>query len=155
MKTFTKYHGPKFYPILKSDNLLLEYLLLRVHYNQQCVLFFACEYGYEQSNTLRAHHFAYYMLKQPLNLQDPLEEIKAVFAVLIGDVGCGTEKKMGRVSNGAAITLPALRAACRRFDILLSEEELQQIMDAAEDSRGCGALGFEGFSRIMRRTAWF
>ena len=94
-------------------------------------------------------------LRSILYLQDPLEEIRAVFAVLSAGIGCGTEKEMRRVSDGDIITLPALRAAGRRFCIRLSEEELLQIMDAAEDRTGCATVGFKGFSRIMRRTAWF
>ena len=78
-----------------------------------------------------------------------------MFAVLSS--GCGGDEEEGMLwsPTGAAIRLPGLRAACRKFDVRLSEAELQLIMDAASENQGRGAVSFEGFARIMRQTAWF
>ena len=68
--------------------------------------------------------------------------------------GGGNGEENGLASGEALITLPGLRTACRRFDVRLSETELQLILDAAADG-GREAVSFRDFAHIMRKTAWF
>jgi Ca2+-binding EF-hand superfamily protein len=82
-----------------------------------------------------------------LTCYDPLDEIRCIFAVLSGKNGGG-----GGGSN--RITLSSLRAACRRFDVKMSEGELQIIFDAV-DYDNSGTVDLEEFTRIVRNTAWF
>ena len=85
--------------------------------------------------------------------QDPLEEIRAIFAALSG------AREMGSDTTGSMresyITLQGLRAACKAFNIRLSDGEIRLMLTVAEKSGLAGAVGFEEFARIMRRTAWF
>jgi Ca2+-binding EF-hand superfamily protein len=86
-----------------------------------------------------------------LTCYDPLDEIRCIFAVLSGKSGGGGP---GRGGRDWRITLSSLRAACRRFDVRMSEEELEIIVGAVDSDRS-GTIDFEEFARIMRNTAWF
>jgi Ca2+-binding EF-hand superfamily protein len=82
-----------------------------------------------------------------LTCYDPLDEIRCIFAVLSGKNGGGSD------SNNR-ITLSSLRAACRLFNVKMSEEELESIFGAV-DYDNSGTIDLEEFTRVVRNTAWF
>ena len=87
--------------------------------------------------------------------QDPLEEIRAVFAILCsGSDNAEDDRTKNECGARTVITLGRLRTSCRLFDVRLSEAELELIFAAAAGPSG-GGVDFEAFARIMRRTAWF
>ena len=85
------------------------------------------------------------MMKGELIVADPLEEIRAIFAVLSGI-------EEGRDPDH--INLNKLRLAAHKFQIRLSEDELQlMIMQVDED--GCGTIDEDEFISVMGFSPWF
>ncbi len=89
------------------------------------------------------------LMKGEINGRDPLEEIRAVFAVL--------ERQDGPTDPLAGfVTLSKLRRACKEFQLLLTDEELLLMIDSVQADGGCnGGVSEKEFSLIMERSIWF
>jgi Ca2+-binding EF-hand superfamily protein len=84
------------------------------------------------------------LMKGELLLTDPLEEIKTVFAGL-----CGMD-----TSEPDVINLSKLHIASQRFNVRLSEKELNTMLHEV-DNDGSAAVDLPEFIRVMSMSAWF
>jgi Ca2+-binding EF-hand superfamily protein len=80
-------------------------------------------------------------------MRDPVEAIWAAFAELSG-VG----DSLG--SDPGVVTVEALRRACDKYDVRLSEDELYQLINDL-DTDGDGSVDKAEYMRLMRHAPWF
>jgi hypothetical protein len=83
-------------------------------------------------------------------MRDPVEAIWAAFTELSG----GGDAGGGGGPDPGAVTVDALRRACIKYDVKLSEDELQQLIDDL-DADGDGSVDRAEFMRLMRQAPWF
>ncbi len=90
------------------------------------------------------------MMKGEISGRDPLQEVRAVFAALSRSAPDERPEHRGK------ITFAKLKAACRDFDVKLSDDELRMmIMDAQQEGGGGGMVSEREFVNIMNLSAWF
>ena len=85
------------------------------------------------------------LMKGELIVADPDEEIKAIFAAL-------SNIEEGRDPNH--ITLSKLRLASEKYEIRLSEDELELMINQIDED-GCGSIDEKEFIHVMRFSPWF
>ena len=100
-------------------------------------------------------------MKGEILLVSPLDAIWAAFSTLSqsndkidksapgSEQSCRTNKLPTNV-----VTLDGLKRACLAYDVKLSNEELQSMMDEA-DKDGGGYVDKKEFMNIMHNTPWF
>ncbi len=97
----------------------------------------------DKSNSLSLEEFIR-LMKGELLMRDPLEEIKIVFAGI-----CDLE-----ASEPGVINLSKLRLASIRFNVRLSENELQMMVEQV-DNDGNATIDLMEFIRVMTLSTWF
>jgi Ca2+-binding EF-hand superfamily protein len=101
----------------------------------------------DQSNSVSLDEFQA-LMKGELTMSDPMGEVKAVFMALSCIEGNG---------NSDIITLNKLRAATQKFNVRLTEEELQIMMSEAntKGDQYNQTIDEDDFMRLMRLSPWF
>ena len=101
----------------------------------------------DQSNSVSLDEFQA-LMKGELTMSDPMEDVKAVFMALSCIEGSG---------NSDIITLNKLRAATQKFNVRLTEEELQIMMSEAntKGDQYNQTIDEGDFMRLMRLSPWF
>ncbi len=100
------------------------------------------------------------MMKGEMMITSPLDAIWAAFASLSSEnngdqvPATASEKKQVSCDGWGTVTIEGLRRACREFNILMSDEELKDMMGAADMDSG-GTVDREEFMRIMHHAPWF
>ena len=84
------------------------------------------------------------LMKGELSMIDPLQEIKAIFMALTSMED----------SDPGIITINKLRLATQKFNVRLSEEELQ-VMISQIDFDGNQKVDEDDFTRVMTMSPWF
>ena len=97
----------------------------------------------DNSDTISLDEFKN-LMKGEILMADPLEEIKTVFAGL-----CGMDS-----SEPDVINLSKLRIASQKFNVRLSEKELNLMLEEV-DNDGNATVDMVEFIRVMSLSAWF
>ena len=100
--------------------------------------------SFDGSDTLTIDEFTA-LMKGELLLADPLEEIRAIFAAV-----SGIEKE----GDSTTISLGKLRLAAQKYQIRLSEDELQLMMMQVDEDAG-GTVDEKEFIRVISFSHWF
>ena len=96
------------------------------------------------SETLTLEEFTT-LMKGELLLADPLEEIRAIFAAVSG---------IEKGGDSTTISLGKLRLAAQKYQIRLSEDELQLMMMQVDEDAG-GTVDEQEFIRVISFSHWF
>jgi Ca2+-binding EF-hand superfamily protein len=97
------------------------------------------------SQTITLHEFTNLMKGEHV-IRNPVDAIWAAFAELSGtDI-------LNSSSDG--VTVEGLKRACDKYDVKLSEGELNQLINEL-DVDGDGSVDKEEYMRLMRLTPWF
>jgi Ca2+-binding EF-hand superfamily protein len=97
------------------------------------------------------------MMKGELMIASPLDTIWAAFASLSRESNCDQVQaptKPAACEELGTVTLEGLRRACREFDVLMNDAELQDMMGTV-DMDSNGSVDREEFMRIMHHAPWF
>jgi calmodulin len=87
------------------------------------------------------------LMKGELSGRDPWEEMRVIFAVLSKDDGSGPQRQ-------DLVTVSKLKAASKAFNVRLSGEELEMMIQEV-DRDGGGTVDFNEYTRILSCSAWF
>ena len=100
------------------------------------------------------------LMKGEIMIASPLDAIWAAFSELSqnGDENDGPasvtkQSKKSKVPKDV-VTLDGLKRACQVYDVKLSEQELKEMMDEADEDGG-GYVDRNEFMNIMHNTPWF
>ena len=100
------------------------------------------------------------MMKGEMMIASPLDAIWAAFSSLSSESNCDqvqatvSRTKQVGCDGWGTVTIDGLRRACHEFNILMSDEELKDMMGAADVDSG-GSVDREEFMRIMHHAPWF
>jgi Ca2+-binding EF-hand superfamily protein len=99
------------------------------------------------------------LMKGEIMIASPLDAIWAAFSELSrsGDENQGSAQSCRKEKSRLpmdVVTLDGLKRACAEYDVKLSDEELKDMMDEADEDGG-GYVDRNEFMTIMHNTPWF